>query len=214
MLINDSHMVDGLGDGSVAAAELGAPVQEPSTSALVGSRLKRLRRMKHLTLQEVAAAVDLSHSFISMLERGRADISLTRLARLAGFYGVPLSELVSDEQIREKPHLVMPDDGIFVDRAPGITYRVLPIGRQFGIQVMHVRFEPHAAFLEPLAHDGDDFVWVTQGELALLYGDNEYRVHRGQGIWYPSNIAHAFRNPKDRPGEMISFTNPPFWARR
>jgi transcriptional regulator with XRE-family HTH domain len=189
-------------------------VQEPSTSALVGTRLKRLRRMKHLTLQEVGAAVELSHSFISMVERGVADISLTRLARLADFYGVPLGELVSGEQIRERPHLVMPDDGIYVDRAPGVIYRVLPIGRQFGIQVMHVRFEPHAGFPEPLAHDGDDFTWVMQGELVLLYGDTEHRVRRGQAIWYPSNVPHAFRNPRERPAELISFTTLPFWSRR
>jgi mannose-6-phosphate isomerase-like protein (cupin superfamily) len=170
--------------------------------------------MKHLTLQEVAAAVDLSPSFISMLERGLADISLTRLARLADFYGLPLAELVSAREIREKPHLVMPDDGIYVDRAPGVTYRVLPIGRQFGIQVMHVRFDAHAAFPEPLAHDGDDFTWVTRGELVLLYGDAEYRIHRGQAIWYPSNVPHAFRNPRHRPAEMLSLTNPPFWAGR
>src|SRR6478672_2179736 len=80
-----------------------APGRRPRSQAslalahALGARLKRLRLQRRLTLQEVGTTVDLSHSFLSMLERGQADVSLGRVHRLANFYGVPLSELLIEE---------------------------------------------------------------------------------------------------------------------
>jgi quercetin dioxygenase-like cupin family protein len=168
--------------------------------------------MRHMTLQEVGSEVELSHSFLSMLERGLADVSVARLNRLAEFYGIPLSELVADERLRELPHPIAPADGTLIDRGPGIDYRLLPIGRQFGIQLTHVTIAPHTGFPRLFSHDGDDFVWTLRGELILLYGDVEYAIPKGHAIWYPSNVPHALRNDKARPAEMLSVTTPPYWA--
>ena len=73
---------------------------------ILGARLKRLRLQRRLTLQEVGGSVDLSHSFLSMLERGQADISLARVHRLATFYGVPLSELLIEDQEGAQPRVI------------------------------------------------------------------------------------------------------------
>ncbi len=165
--------------------------------------------MRNMTISQVAEQADLSPSFVSMVERGKADISLARLARFAALYEVKLSQLLLDE-LHGKPQLVRPQDGLQIDRGSGVTYRLLPV-QLFGVQVMHVLFDPHAGFKDMLSHAGTDFVWVVRGAIEVLYGDEAYVVASGQALSYPAGIPHAFKNATTEPAEVITFVTPPFW---
>ena len=46
-----------------------------------------------LSQAELSCAVDMSSSFLSLLEQGRTDIAIGRLLQLAGFYDVELTDL-------------------------------------------------------------------------------------------------------------------------
>jgi len=63
---------------------------------VVGERLRRIRRQKHLSLQEVeaASAQEFKASVLGAYERGERAISVPRLARLAAFYKVPVDQLL------------------------------------------------------------------------------------------------------------------------
>jgi DNA-binding XRE family transcriptional regulator len=54
------------------------------------------RKQRDMTLQQVAEATGLSVSFLSDLERGRTDPSLSTLKRLAACYGVPVAYLLEE----------------------------------------------------------------------------------------------------------------------
>lgn len=62
----------------------------------VGERLRRIRRQKRLSLQEVEAdsAEEFKASVLGAYERGERAISVPRLARLAAFYKVPVDQLL------------------------------------------------------------------------------------------------------------------------
>jgi len=62
----------------------------------VGQRLRAIRRQKRLSLQEVEAASDqeFKASVLGAYERGERVISVPRLQRLAGFYTVPVDQLL------------------------------------------------------------------------------------------------------------------------
>ncbi len=62
----------------------------------VGERLRRIRRQKHLSLQEVEASSDqeFKASVLGAYERGERAISVPRLQRLAIFYKVPVDQLL------------------------------------------------------------------------------------------------------------------------
>jgi len=177
---------------------------------VLGARLKRLRVNRRLTLQEVATGADVSYSFLSMLERGHADVSLARVHRLATFFGVPLSELLIEEYEGAKPRIIDVDEGEVVERATGMALRLLPVGRSLGLQVAHVRFEPHSQPNQPVSHDGEDFFWVLSGEIVLIYGAEEYVLKTGQSVFYSGRVHHGFVNRGDEPAEMLSVTTPPY----
>jgi len=177
---------------------------------VLGARLKRLRLQRRLTLQEVGASVELSHSFLSMLERGQADISLGRVHRLASFYGVPLSELLIEDHEGATPHVIDVDDGDVIERIPGMELRLLPIGRSLGLQVVHVTLAPGVGPSTPVSHDGEDFFWVLAGEIVFTYGADEYVLKKRQSILYSGRVHHYFSNVGKSTAEMLSITTPPY----
>ena len=65
-------------------------------SRKVGERLRAIRRQKRLSLHDVEAASDAEFkaSVLGAYERGERSISVPRLQRLAGFYDVPVDQLL------------------------------------------------------------------------------------------------------------------------
>jgi transcriptional regulator with XRE-family HTH domain len=88
--------------------EAGTP---PDYSRKVGHRLRAIRKQKRLSLQEVEAASgqEFKASVLGAYERGERAISVPRLQRLAGFYSVPVDQLLPEDgestsvDLRERP---------------------------------------------------------------------------------------------------------------
>jgi len=63
----------------------------------VGERIRRMRLLQDRTTKEIAAHLNITTQAYGNMERGKADISLSRLMELAVFFRVPLSNLISED---------------------------------------------------------------------------------------------------------------------
>lgn len=61
--------------------------------SLLGGKLKALRKVRDLSLQEVGKGTNLSHNFLSEIERGKKEPSMETLRSLAKFYRIDEDEL-------------------------------------------------------------------------------------------------------------------------
>jgi transcriptional regulator with XRE-family HTH domain len=68
--------------------------KEPARYATIGQELKRLRKEKGFTLEELAERAEISTSYLSHIERGTRQASLTTLETLAKILGAGLYELL------------------------------------------------------------------------------------------------------------------------
>lgn len=75
--------------------------QEPNFSREVGRRLRAVRRLRHLSLDDVEneSGGRWSASAIGAYERGFRNLTLPRLRDLAAFYGVPMGVLLGEEAV-------------------------------------------------------------------------------------------------------------------
>jgi transcriptional regulator with XRE-family HTH domain len=64
--------------------------------AIVGKNIRACRTHAGLTLEQLAEKADLSWPYLSEIERGRENISLDKLVRLAQALNVTLARLVED----------------------------------------------------------------------------------------------------------------------
>jgi len=84
---------------------------DPTYAVKVGSRLRAIRKQKHLSLQEVEASsgAEFKASVLGAYERGERAISVPRLQRLARFYRVPVDQLLPRDGAGDQPVLDLED---------------------------------------------------------------------------------------------------------
>ena len=94
--------------------------EDTAAVAILGARLRDLRRQLQLTLQDVEEASDdeFKASVVGAYERGDRAISIRRLQRLAHLYRVPIAHMVPDHEHHTAPA---------VDRP--VTIDLLALGR-------------------------------------------------------------------------------------
>lgn len=166
----------------------------------VGPRLKRLRLRRDVTLTELAAETGISASTLSRLEAGLRRPTLEQLLPLARYHGVTLDSLV------DAPRTADPR----VDLRPlnaGDGSVVIPLTRRpGGIQAYKfVRPTGHDDVIpDPRTHEGHDWVYVLNGTLRLVLGEQDLRLEAGEAAEFDTRTPHWFGATSAGPVEYLS----------
>jgi transcriptional regulator with XRE-family HTH domain len=162
----------------------------------LGRSLHKLRREHHLSLKQVADASGMSASFLSLVENGRTDITVSRLQRLTRFYGVQLSDLVHEEgstenafiiRKHERKHIAFPSEGITV-------YLLAPDSHRVMVPVLSM-FDPRAKAADFSEHPGEEFFIVLVGTIEFEFESSEpITLNAGDCAYYRSDRPHLFLN--------------------
>ncbi|HYZ97232.1 MAG TPA: helix-turn-helix transcriptional regulator [Acidimicrobiales bacterium] len=166
-----------------------ANASEESIDTQVRRRLRVLRAERQLTLQQVAERAHIDVSTLSRLEAGKRRLALDHIPRLAAALDVTTDDLLSsvrrpDPRIRSEPVTVH-----------GITYWPLTNqGRAGGLLAYKARIAPERrAPPEELAvHEGHDWMYVLDGRLRLLLGDDDLTVEPGEAVEFSTWTPHWF----------------------
>lgn len=179
----------------------------------VGEIIGRLRRARGMSLDELARLSGVSASFLSAVERGRSDIALGRLTRVARCFGLDVSSLLGYYAQGNRPHFLSGEERTAIERGEGIDYRRLRLpGVEF--ELITVTLAPRSAFDEAMVHPGIDILYVAVGEIVLVYDDEDYVMRAGDsGVW-SGQRPHAFRNDTAAPAQFIAVVTEPIWDRR
>ena len=78
------------------------PTQKCGAQRLFATNMRRIRREKGLTQEQVAEAAELHPNYISSVERGERNISICNIGRIAVALGVGMEALVG-EPLAEVP---------------------------------------------------------------------------------------------------------------
>ncbi len=79
------------------------PIRDPAPVALLGARLKTLRRQAHLTQQAVADRLQVDRTTYTKYETGRVSPDSQGLLKLAGLFGVTVDALLGHEGSAQAP---------------------------------------------------------------------------------------------------------------
>ena len=63
--------------------------------SVIGERLKKARKDKNITQEQLAEKLDISIAFLSRVERGSSKINLRRLTQICNILGVSESEILT-----------------------------------------------------------------------------------------------------------------------
>jgi transcriptional regulator with XRE-family HTH domain len=159
----------------------------------IGARIRRLRHARGLTLVQLAESAELSHPFLSQLERGLARPSIGSLEKIARALGSSQLELLShDDDLDQSPvALVRAGAGASGHYGEGEA-RMLVTGRR--------RFHPmevvgdNRAVGDFFTHAEDEFVHVAAGRVEIDLGaEGVYRLEAGDSLYYAGGTPHRWR---------------------
>ena len=186
-----------------AATEAAAPEN-------LGRALRAARLARGLSLGQVAAATDISRSFLSLVENGKSDITIGRLTRLIDHYGISIADLVPTPPPADA-EVVRPDERRQLhSTTEGIDFFLLAPDSRRSMMPMLVEFEPGAGLAEHGRHNGDEFIIVLAGQLELeLEGSTLRHLRAGDAAYYSAERPHRFRNASTRKGLRILCVNTP-----
>lgn len=170
-----------------------------SGKKLVGEKIKAIREAKKMTLQTLAENSGLEHSLVEQIESDVNIPGLSPLLKIARALGVRLGTFLDDND----------NIGPEVCRA-GVAEKSLSTSNTKSRSNSHLDFtslashkagrsmEPFIINIEPAdenrlilsSHEGEEFIYVLDGVVKIIYGKETYILEKGDSIYYDSIVEH------------------------
>ena len=165
----------------------------------IGSKVKRLRQANGLTLEELANRSELTKGFLSQLERDLTSPSVATLEDILEALGTNLQEFFSE---KEAEQLVFKQDDFFEN---------IPNAQKNDMEPILIELEKDKQSMIIAPHEGQEFGYVVQGRVKLIYGDNEFVLKKGETFYLKGLVSHYLFNPGETKAKVIWVSTPPLF---
>jgi transcriptional regulator with XRE-family HTH domain len=170
----------------------------------VRRRLRELRTEQGLTLQQVSERAHIDISMLSRLESGKRRLALDHIPGLAAALGVSADDLLGDAPATDPRIRTTPTSHGGLTMWP-LTNRGTAGGlHAFKIRVSARRRTPPESLR---MHDGHDWMYVLDGRMRLLLGDQDLVIEPGEAVEFSTWNPHWF-GAVDGPVELIAVFGP------
>ena len=175
----------------------------------LGGRIRSYRRMRKLTLRQVADHAGVTESFLSQLERGASGASVSTLRLVAEALGLRVADLFEDTGATGLS--VLTADKRPVIHMSGFVKFMLTRRPLQNLEVFEGVVEPGASTTSREYQHGDsqELVYVLEGDVMLYLGDEEHRLAERDSIEYRSSLTHSLMNVGDIDARVLWIISPP-----
>ena len=186
--------------------------EKKSQELRVGERIRELRENKGLSLQDMANRTGYSSALLSQVENHFISPPLGGLIKIAKALEVKVGTFFGDEP-RESYAIVRKDERKHISRfasKEGVSYGYSY--ESLGFDKKDRQMEPFLVTLEPAtvksdklsSHDGEEFIFVLEGEMEAILGDHKDVLHPGDCIYYDSTIPHKVQCHREAPTKILA----------
>jgi transcriptional regulator with XRE-family HTH domain len=177
----------------------------------IGARIQRMREAQDLSRDQVCRMAGISAERLTAFEEGVEVPSIGVVIKLSRVLGSRLGGLLHGGEFATE-HLTVSRSGESRvgfdqgDTEQGYTYRSLtrPGTPGHGMEPFLLTFDPRLTDARPLAHDGQEFVFVLEGEIELFYDGQRTTLHRGDSAYLDASRPHLFRGMGEAPSRMLA----------
>jgi transcriptional regulator with XRE-family HTH domain len=179
---------------------------------IVGVNIKRLREEKDITLRELAKKLNVSASFLSQVETGKASPSLSTLKGIADTLGTTIGALAGEGEVQSSSPVVKEGERVSLKEVgKGIKMYLLtsPDPNKQMEPLLFALNENADTGVSPYKHFGQEFVLVIKGALEIALNDTPYILRKGDTIYFNSHVPHSFKNLHKGTTEALWVVTPP-----
>ena len=203
----DPHEIDFL-EGISRSSEHDLEPEEPIG---VGERIKKLRELKKLSLNDVAQRSGISEQMLESIEADATAPPLGTLTKLARALEMKMGYLLTTGE--PKPFVITRKD----ERKPvsrhaaeqqnkyGYSYLSLSPGmRDRNMEPFLVTLSPTLEEVPGSVHEGEEFIYVLEGEMEVIIGEHREVLYPGDTIYYHSSIPHVVKCHQGKPSKILA----------
>jgi transcriptional regulator with XRE-family HTH domain len=162
----------------------------------VGDNLRRRRKARNLSLDELAVASGVSRAALSQIETEKGNPTVGVLWKIAVGLGIPFAELIGETRggvgvlRRGDTQVLRSADGKMESRP------MTPAGAAPWTEVYELRLAPRAVHASEAHAPGTrEIVIVLAGQLKLRVDGEMYELMQGDSVSFAADKAHAYENP-------------------
>lgn len=185
----------------------------------MGSKISLVRESRKLTVQELADRTELRPELVQQIESGELIPSLSPLIKIARVLGVRLGTFLDDED-NVSPVVSKNDSRAKVTRFSNkehagqsdLDFYALAsdkAGRHMEPFVIDV-YPSSADDIKLSTHEGEEFIFVLDGEIEISYGKDLYHLTKGDSIYYDSIVAHNVHSMSGTAAKILAVVYAPF----
>jgi len=165
-----------------------------SQEAKIGKRIRKIRKLRGLTLRQLAESSGFTQGYLSKVENADKSPPVSTLIRLARVLEVSISDLFGEAETRNPISLVRKDERREMARPGsefGYYYETLAYsfaGRRMDPYILNI--PPGLKESENFSHEGEEMIFVLKGSFKFFVGEREIILREGDCLYFDSSIPH------------------------
>ncbi len=175
----------------------------------IGQKIRRLRKIRGLSIQQLSEETGMGYSYISGLENDKYSISINNLQRLASYFNIDMIHFL--ENNFKQTTLVRKQDRNNITTEDGVNFQVITSDDATHMQVSFITLPPNAP-TERHIHKhpkGEEFISVIEGEVIVLIEEEKYVLREGDSVIFPSDREHVIYTDSSS-AKIILVATPPY----
>jgi transcriptional regulator with XRE-family HTH domain len=176
----------------------------------IASRIKSLREILEISVEEVCKKTDISIEDYNMIEAGTKDFSATFIIKLAEIFNVDTTDLLTGKSPTLSTFALSRNgEGLSMIRRKGFEYKNLA----YNFKNKHAEpFYVTAPYLEEeqnksislSTHEGQEFDYILKGSLKVQINNKIEILNAGDSIYYDSSNYHGMIAVGGNPCEFLA----------
>ena len=183
------------------------------------SKIRSIRERQNMSIDELAEKSNVKKEVLEAMEAGEIIPSLTPLTKMARALGVRLGTFLDDT----------PQLGPVVTRAGKPTSSLYFSGREDVTNATNLEFHSLGAGkidrnIDPFiidieyeegekelsSHEGEEFIYVLEGEIEVIYGKDTFTIKEGDSIFYDSVVPHHLHASGEKASKILAVLYTPY----
>jgi len=165
----------------------------------IAGRIRSLRRIQKRTLKDIASRCGFTVSLLSKIESGKTSPPVATLSKIADALGVSLAELVDPGHGSSTVHIASSDNHNLSTTDKGYLFKILASERS-GKLMQPFIFEAEKGKISagPMTHNGEEFVYVLEGQMRYRVGHATYTLGPQDGLYFNAEDEHDLEPLSDK----------------
>ena len=174
-----------------------------------GDMLRATREKHGFSLDELASKIGVSREALVKLEAGEFTLPLGKLVKLSKALSLRMADVISTGK---EPFTIVKSDqrqsfsrfGKARESGYGYEYESLAAGKKDrAMEPFIVTLHPSGAN-EPSSHDGQEFIYVLDGEMEVVIEDTRDVLKPGDAVYYDSTSMHLVKAHGGKPAKILA----------